>query len=212
MAPKWYNSDGVEQSEAWAVEKYGVQFLDAGQGKKFALTEVREVTDGNVNVVVNVFNEAGGPQYEQPVAQSWPTLEGPDSDLALCRGSQSCWSSRCIVIDTDGNGVAKFTFGHSGMIGGDGGPFANWVLSPTLKSDGLAKIGWLGGTNHHGMLHLVFRIVDDGDPDPDPDPEPETGQRQRVLNKAELVADQRVKLNYDDVEAAGIYLGIAAAL
>jgi len=106
--------------------------------------------------------------------------------------------------------VAKFTFGHSGMIGGDGGPFANWVLSPTLKSDGLAKIGWLGGTNHHGMLHLVFRIVDDGDPDPDP--EPETGQRQRVLSKAEKIADARAVENSGDVEAAGIYLGIAAAL
>jgi len=214
MAPKWYNSDGVEQSEAWAVEKYGVQFLDAGQGKKFALTEVREVTDGNVNVVVNVFNEAGGPQYEQPVAQSWPTLDRPSGDLPLCKGSQSCWSSRCIVIDTDGNGVAKFTFGASGMIGGNGGPFTNWVLSPSLKSDGLAKIGWLGGTNHHGMLHLVFRIVDDGgpDPDPDPDPEPETGQWQRVLDKAEAAADHLAANENSKGEAAAIYLGIANTL
>jgi len=108
--------------------------------------------------------------------------------------------------------VAKFTFGHTGIIGGDGGPFAYWVLSPTLKSDGLAKIGWLGGTNHHGMLHLVFRIVDDGDPDPDPDPEPETGQRQRVLNKAEAAADHLAVNENSKGEAAAIYLGIAAAL
>ena len=211
---KWYNSDGVEQSEAWAVEKYGVQFLDAGPGKKFKLVRVHEVTDGNVNVVVNVFNEAGGPQDGQPVAQSWPTLDIPSGDLPLCKGSQSCWSVRCMVTDTNGNGVVRFTFGHTGIIGGDGGPFAYWVLSPSLKSDGLAKVGWLGGTNHHGMLHLVFRIVDDGDPDPDPDPdpEPETGQRQRVLSKAEKIADARVVENSGDVEAAGIYLGIAAAL
>ena len=211
MAPKWYNSDGVEQSEAWAVEKYGVQFLDAGQGKKFALTEVREVTDGNVNVVVNVFNEAGGPQYKQPVAQSWPTLERPAQEgLRPCEGSQSCWSSRCMFSNADAGGVVKFTFGPTGIIGGDGGPFAYWVLSPSLKSDGLAKVGWLGGTNHYGMLHLVFQIVDDSDPDPDP--EPETGQRQRVLSKAEKIADARVADNDGDVEAAGIYLGIATIL
>ena len=114
------------------------------------------------------------------------------------------------MIDTDGNGVAKFTFGHSGMVGDDGGPFANWVLSPSLKSDGLARVGWLGGTNHHGMLHLVFQIVDDSDPDPDP--EPETGQRQRVLNKAEAAADHLAVNENSKGEAAAIYLGIAAAL
>ena len=117
-----------------------------------------------------------------------------------------------MVTDTNGNGVVRFTFGHTGIIGGDGGPFAYWVLSPTLKSDGLAKVGWLGGTNHHGMLHLVFRIVDDGDPDPDPDPEPEQGQRQRVLGKAEKIADARVADNDGDGEAAAIYLGIANIL
>ena len=211
MAPKWYDSDRVQRDGQWAAEKYGVKFLDAGQGKKFALTEVREVTDGNVNVVVNVFNEASGPQYEQPIAQSWPTLESPDGGLKLCEGSQSCWSGRCMVVDTDGNGVARFTFGSSGIIGGNGGPFAYWVLSPSLKSDGLAQVGWLGGTNHHGMLHLVFRITDDPDPDPPIPPIPPTppgDQLQRVLDKAEGAADSL--LDNDQFTEAGAILVILA--
>ena len=166
---------------------------------------MREVTDGNVNVCVNVFNEAGGPQYDQPIAQSWPTLEEPDGDLKLCEGSQSCWSGRCMIAYTEAGGVVKFTFGLTGIIGGNGGPFAYWVLSPSLKSDGLAQVGWLGGTNHHGMLHLVFQITDDPDPDP---PIPPSDQLQRVLDKAEEAADSLVD-NNQLTEAGAIY-GILA--
>jgi len=174
--PKFYDLGGVERGLSWAQGKYKVEFLDAGGGPKFKLVEVWETT-GDASVNVTVRNAFGAPQYKQPVAQSWPSLESPSGDLErLPEGSsKSIWSHRAMYIYTDTMGHAGFGFGGGAVMHEDGGPLSFWIISPSTKSDGLAKVGWDGATDHTCLGHLVFELVagDDPDPDPDPDPEPE---------------------------------------
>ena len=58
-----------------------------------------------------------------------------------------------------------------------------WVLSPSLKSDGLAGVGMLGGTNHEGPLSLTFQITN-GDP---VTPEPPAQDLDRLLRLCETM-------------------------
>ena len=175
MTPKVYDFYGVERSWEWLRGKYGsVSYLDAGPLRKFALVRLQE-TVGPAVLKARVLDEAGGPQFTQPVANHWPdpTLQ----DLRESR-SKSLWYPRACVQDTDNNGVTGFGLGSGSFIGDleTGGPHTVWVLSPSLPSDGVSGIGMLGGTNHGGPLDLVFQIIpaDPGiRPDPPPEPDPE---------------------------------------
>ena len=167
MTPKFFDLDGVERGLQWAVDKYHIVFLEAPGTFKFALVEVLETT-GVAEIAVIVQNELGGPQYHQPVAQSWPLLHEPSPDLKPSPvDSRTNWSERCMFVETDSGGKASFPYGGDAVMHGDGGPLAYWVLSPTAESDGLAKIGWDGATNHTALGTLVFRLVKDA-PEPPP--------------------------------------------
>jgi hypothetical protein len=144
---------------AWLRSKYGnVRFLDAGPGRKFKLVRVDE-TSGPAAIVVRVLDDAGSSQNGQPVANHWPDNELPS---LAGGGLKTLWEQRAIVQRTEG-GHTGFGFG-SGSVIRDlalGGPHTLWVLSPTLPSDGLAGVGWLGGTPHDGPLAMVFQIGED---------------------------------------------------
>lgn len=50
------------------------------------------------------------------------------------------------------------------------GAYLAWIFDTTRGSDCITGLGWLGGTEHRGLLDLTFRL---GAPEPEPDPEPE---------------------------------------
>ena len=211
MAPRVFDRNGNKRDWVWLRDEYGyVQYHDAGTGDKFGLVEVRETT-GNALLKVQVLNEDGDPHAGQPVANHWP-----DDSLPYLgdSGSLTLYHARAAHQDTDSNGFTGFGLGTGSYIKDleVGGPHTVWVLSPTLPSDGISGLGMLGGTNHDGMLFLTFQIVSGDETEPPEPPEPETGQKQRVLEKVEAVADMRVGADPGDLDAAGIYLAIAAAL
>jgi hypothetical protein len=71
----------------------------------------------------------------------------------------------------DGMGRVEFQIGSSSWIRDGRGPYSVFVLSPTIGSDCMDGIGWMGGTNHVGPCELFFAA--DADPDPEPDPQPD---------------------------------------
>lgn len=167
MTPKVFDVSGTERDMAWLREKYGnVTFLDAGDGRKFALIRVDE-TEGNALIKVLVLDEKGLPQVSQPVANHWPDKTLPD-----LRGGdiKTLWHDRACVQNTDVNGLTGFGLGSGSFIRdlSIGGPHTLWILSPSLPSDGLAGVGMLGGTNHMGPLFLTFQIVDEAPQPPPP--------------------------------------------
>jgi len=171
MQPEVRDRHGAVRTLDWAWQEYGVLWWPAPQsdGSKFALTNIRE-TDGPAIITVVVVDENGSPQRHQPIANHWPDETLQD----LTRGGlKTLWHHRALVQETDNRGVTDFPFGGGSVIkdtdgGHIGGPHTLWVLSPSLPSDGLARVGWLGGTNHRGLLELVFRIVRE---EPQPPPE-----------------------------------------
>ena len=159
MAPRVYDVNGVERDMAWLRQKYGnVRFLDAGAGEKFRLVRIDE-TSGPATITVRVLDAQGGNQNGQPVANHWPD----DSLQNLAGiGLKTIWQPRAAVQLTDG-GHTGYGIGTGSYIRdlAVGGPHTVWVLSPSLKSDGLAGVGMLGGTNHDGPLSLVFQVGSD---------------------------------------------------
>lgn len=159
MTPRVYDVTGTERDMAWLRQKYGnVRFLDAGAGVKFRLVRVDE-TSGPATIMVRVLDAQGGNQNRQPVANHWPD---PDLPSLSGGGLQTLWHPRAAVQQTDG-GHTGFGIGTGSYIRNfeEGGPHTLWVLSPSLKSDGLAGVGMLGGTNHDGPLSMVFQIGED---------------------------------------------------
>lgn len=123
---------------AWLRSKYGnVRFLDAGAGRKFRLVRVDETT-GPATIMVRVLAADGSNQNGQPVANHWP-----DDSLPDLRGGglRTLWQPRAITQSTAG-GHTGFGLGTGSYIRNpaEGGPHTIWVLSPTLKSDGLAGV------------------------------------------------------------------------
>ena len=212
MDPKVFDMHGNEKNFAWANSVYGVEFREwALSGPKFALKVIRE-REGAAVFSVAVRNAAGGPQAGQPIAYAWPD---PNlSDLTQDPNLKTVWERFALVENTEANGCHDFGFGGGSVIKGGGGPHTFWVLSPTLPSDGLAKVGWLGSTNHRGMLVMEFEITDEEVPEPDPDPDPGLDQYTRCLDKAETIADGLAMgtLAAEHKVAADIYLRIARTL
>lgn len=159
MAPRVYDVNGVERDMAWLRQKYGnVRFLDAGAGEKFRLVRVDE-TSGPAVIVVRVLNGQGDSITNQPVANHWPD---PNLPSLSGGGLRTLWHPRAVVQRTEA-GHTGFGIGTGSYIRdlAEGGPHTVWVLSPSLRSDGLAGVGMLGGTNHDGPLSLVFQIGED---------------------------------------------------
>jgi len=188
MAPEIYDVNGTQRDMTWLRETYGnVQFLDAEEGPKFALTRVDETT-GTALIKVRVLDLTGLPVQGQPVANHWPDPSLPDLRGS---GSQTLWHDRAHVQNTDSNGLTGFGLGRGSYIGdlSEGGPHTLWVLSPTVYSDGLSGVGMLGGTNHNGPLSLTFQIQDQVTPPPPPPPgsDPVMEKLDEVMERLELI-------------------------
>lgn len=56
------------------------------------------------------------------------------------------------------SGDTGFGIGSGDVIHADGGPTSVCVTSPTYPSAIVRRLGWLGGTEHWGMLKLTYRL------------------------------------------------------
>jgi len=171
MALEVYDVNGVQQSWAWLQTKYKCDMTAAPPGAAFRLVRIDE-TIGPAVFIVYVRSDTGAPQQNQPVAQWWNGAESDERSTSLVGvGLQSVYHARAIVERTNSGGDIGFPYGAGGVIHGDG-PYAFWILSPSLASDIVTGLGWLGGTDHACPGRLTFEIVEGGVSDPDPDPEP----------------------------------------
>lgn len=151
---------GNERDLQWLQDTYKVEVLNAGPGPKFQLIRVEEV-EGPAVFMVQVRDRAGRAQVNQPVANHWPGVETADNARDLRNADlQTLWRNHAIVQTTNSNGDTGYGYGGGSVIRQDGGPHTLWVLSPSLPSDGLTRVGWLGGTNHRGPTRLTFQIMD----------------------------------------------------
>lgn len=163
MAVEVFDHNGQSRDLAWLEQTYGARFLDGGSGAKFKLVRI-DVTDGPAVFFVQVFDKNGTNKVNQPVANSWPGVEHDEKGVDLQGGSRSVWQRFGIIQRTSVVGDTGFGFGGGSVIREQGGPHTLWVVSPSLPSDGLARVGWLGGTNHRGPCRLTFREVEEGAP------------------------------------------------
>lgn len=169
-----YDANGTPRDWAWLQAKYKCALTAAPAGPAFRLVRIDE-TVGPAVFIVNVRDAANAPQVNQPVAQWWNGAEGDERSTSLVGvGLQSVYHARAIVERTNSGGDIGFPYGAGGVIH-ENGPYEFWVLSPSLPSDAVTGLGWLGGTDHACPGRLTFRISEGAPPvDPDPDPEPGT--------------------------------------
>lgn len=162
-----FDRNGTRRDQAWLEATYKVQVLDAGPGPKFKLVRVDE-TEGPAVFIVDVRNEQGNGMNQQPVANHWPGVEhdGQRKDLRD-GGLKSVWRDFAIIQRTSSNGDTGFGFGGGSVMHENGGPHTLWVLSPSLPSDALSRVGWDGGTNHRGPCRLTFQVVQGDEPPSD---------------------------------------------
>ncbi|HEY65545.1 MAG TPA: hypothetical protein G4O02_13345 [Caldilineae bacterium] len=181
-----FDRHGVKRDWDWLRDVYGnVMLLDGGPRPKFTLVRVDE-TEGPAVIVVRIQRLDGSPVVDQPVANHWP-----DPDLPSLEGGElkTLWRTTGVHQRTDRNGYTGFGLGPGSYILDPvlGGPHVIWVLSPSLRSDGISGVGMLPGTNHRGPLHLTF-VLDDRSPEEVIEPPP--SEREATL--AELLAEMRV--------------------
>lgn len=159
-----FDKDRNRRDFQWLQDKFKVEFKDADPGKKFKLVRVDEI-EGPTVFIVQVRNEQGEAHRNQPVAFSWKEVNELSNavDLTQDPNLKSRWHTHALIQNTNNNGDTGFGFGGGSVIKADGGSHTLWVLSQSLKSDALAKVGWLGGTDHIDPNRLTFQIVDEPD-------------------------------------------------
>ena len=159
-----YDKGGTQRDLAWLEATYHVKVLDAGEVPKFRLVRIDEM-EGPAVFIAQVRNEEGKAHAKQPVANHWPGVENDEKTKDLRNvGLKSVWFDHAIIQDTDANGDTGFGYGGGSVIHAEGGPHTLWVLSPSLPSDALSRVGWLGGTDHRGPCRLTFQITKGGGP------------------------------------------------
>jgi hypothetical protein len=166
-----YDKSHVRRNLDWLQATFGnVRVLGGDQGG-FKVQRI-DCTDGPASLNVRVLGQDGQPQSNQPVALSWPSLGQPAEDLPSLAGGGlvRCWAGRAVFQRTNGEGWTGFGLGTQSWIRdlSEGGPYTVWVLSPSVDSDGLTGIGWLGGTNHEGPCSLTFQLAGGSAPEPPP--------------------------------------------
>lgn len=173
MTPKIFDASGQERDLAWLRATYGNVQIERATGERFELIEMRE-TDGPSVLMVGLLNEHGAPHAEQPVAHWWPNPSTAATVDLSGGGLKTLPHQRAAVERTDATGWTGFGLGGGSYYDptATAGPDAIWVLSPSLPSDVVSGLGWLPGTNHRGMMRMMFRIAGDAMPDPTPDPAP----------------------------------------
>lgn len=202
-----FDASGVQRDWAWLASKYKCKLLTAPTTSAFRLVRVDE-TIGPAVFVVDVRNAANGPQAGQPVAFHWPGVEDDDKAVDLrVGGVKSVWFDRALVQYTAAGGDTGFGFGGGSVIH-DTGPHTLWVLSPSLPSDALTGVGWLGGTDHACPGRLTFRIIE-GNVDPDPDPTPTPSGREAFRQALIVAQASGTRAPYSIIERADAILKAA---
>jgi hypothetical protein len=159
----------------------------AGYG--FHLTEMRE-TRGPADLHVCVRAEDGSVSHEGVYAARWyPGLvaeAGKADNVELpaeVKTVPGIGSRRALIARADVNtGEVGFGLGSGDVIHDSGGATSVCLASMTYPSAIVRRIGWLGGTEHWGMLRLTFQL---GNIDPDDPDEPTAGTVADALHDAQ---------------------------
>lgn len=153
--------DGTKRDENWLKNTYGASLVrpvdEKDFSKVFRLVRV-EISDGPAVIQVAVRDENSNPIQGQPIANHWDDSNLPD---LTNKGLKTLYFDKAIYQNTSGkDGDTGFGLGDGSYIRDleKGGPHTAWVLSTTYPSDGLARIGMLGGTNHRGPLRPTFQL------------------------------------------------------
>lgn len=170
------------QDLAWLQAHYGagIQLLRSAQKSAFRLRKINIMTSGDTVIRIWAFNKNGQPAVGQPVTYTYYRLDGTNPDLPAITGVVDKWASRGVQNKNrvDGTGKVEFQIGSDSWIKNGTGPYAAFVLSPSIGSDCLNGIGWLGGTNHEGPVELFFYEESGDEPPPPP---PDDGDNAAVL-------------------------------
>jgi len=159
MIPEVYDIQGVKQDWDWLVARYGpLEYVPAPvvDGEKYFRLMRVQATIGPANLKVRTLAEDGAPT-QRNVTLHWDGADYHDT------GCATMYDNHFIVQMTDSQGYTGFGMGSGAYYWPEDpptkiGPHASWVCS-SLKSDALNGIGMLSGTNHEGILDLVFQIV-----------------------------------------------------
>lgn len=171
--------DGT-QDLAWLQANYapGLRVLRSQQTAAFRLRKINIVTSGVTNLTIWVFDKNGKPAIGQPTTYTYYRLDGTNPSLPAITGTVDLWAPRGVLNKNrvDGTGKIDYQVGSDSWIKNGVGPYAAFVLSPSIGSDCIDGIGWLGGTNHEGPMELFFFEEDDTPPPP-----PDDGDQTDVL-------------------------------
>lgn len=162
--------DGT-QDLAWLQAHYapGLRVLRSTLKAAFRLRKINIMTSGDKLLRVWVFTKDGKPAIGQPTTYTYYRLDGTNPGLPAITGVIDCWAPRGVLNKNrvDGTGKVDYEVGDQSWIKNGVGPYAAFVLSPSIGSDCIDGIGWLGGTNHEGPMELFF-FEEDGSPPPPP--------------------------------------------
>jgi len=163
------DGDGSSHDLAWLQQNYGagIRVLYA-EPPCFQLVKIMIDVSDNVSLNLWVQQENGQPQVGQPCTYSYPAPGQSDPTVrsspdlpAIPASVKSRWCATGVQNKnlTDGSGFVSFQIGSSSWISNGRGPYAVWVMSPSVASDCFDGAGWKALTNHHGPTQLVFRYV-----------------------------------------------------
>lgn len=205
MAVRVFDADGNEKSWQWAVDRYGVDLVQAqpyAGAPVYRLIEARQKI-GPCGMTIKVVNEEGQPIKGVLLLQGWTDGEQLPEDAAP-RISPDFWAQ---PYDKPNRGNGGFT-NDAGVFGwgwGPGeqyqppnGPHWYWVVAGGEKAftDVVLGLGWLWGTDHD-TLDLTFIKAEGGE-----EPEPEPDELLEVLRA--ILAEVRA-IHMDTAKVAGVF-------
>lgn len=158
-----YDHQGRQRDEAWLASVYGARVLYTSRDSAHFALERIDVTEQAPVFQIVVTDSQGQPAPGISIADHWPGVETDEKGVDLLLHTPQpivpLWRRHALLQPTSPTGTTGFGFGQGSIIGPDGGPHTLWVFSPDVPSDGLAGVGWLGGTQYRGPCRLTFRRV-----------------------------------------------------
>lgn len=159
---KFYDADGNEQTEQWAIDEYGFNVIRVeATGQVYRLVQVREKVRQNTHIA-SLVKPDGAPVEGKLIAFHWPDAEPiPDPVLPYPY-------DRAHLGPTNADGNCGNGMGPGAYTGrGDCGPHAVWIHDLSIPTDIQTCIGMRQDYSH---LNSVFMLMDAEDNGPFPDP------------------------------------------
>jgi len=162
MKPRVYNAKGMEKDWHWLEGKYGpmewrlAEHLSQGE-EYWGLLRIQE-SFGNATIKARTLGLDGNASRDQHVACHFTSAPHQP------HGCESQWRDEFVHQKTDGDGFTGFGIGRGSYYWYQDpapqnvGPHILWVCGGT-KSDAIMGVGMLKGTDHHGMMDLVFGLT-----------------------------------------------------